>query len=38
MIINYNTDMSYFITINSFESKIILIGPFSEEINIQYDF
>ena len=38
MIINYNTDMSYFTTINSFKLKSCLIGPFSEEMNIEYDF
>ena len=38
MIMNYNTDMSYFTTINSFKLKKCLIGPFSEEMNIQYDF
>jgi hypothetical protein len=38
MIMNYNTDMSYFTTINSFKLKRCLIGPFSEEMNLQYDF
>ena len=38
MIMNYNTDMSYFTTINSFKLKSCLIGPFSEEMNLQYDF
>jgi hypothetical protein len=38
MIVNYNTDMSYFATINSFKLKNCLIGPFSEEMNLQYDF
>ena len=38
MIVNYNTDMSYFTTINSFKLKSCLIGPFSEEMNLQYDF
>ena len=38
MIMNYNTDMSYFTTINSFKLKKCLIGPFSEEMNLQYDF
>ena len=38
MIMNYNTDMSYFTTINSFKLKTCLIGPFSEEINLTYDF
>ena len=30
--------MSYFTTINDFRLKKCLIGPFSEEINFQYDF
>ena len=38
MIMNYNTDMSYFTTINSFKLKTCLIGPFSEEIDLKYDF
>ena len=38
MIVNYNTDMSYFTTINSFKLKSCLIGPFSEEMNLRYDF
>jgi hypothetical protein len=38
MSMNYNTDMSYFTTINYFKLKSILIGPFSEEINMRYDF
>lgn len=38
IILNYNTDMSYFTTINSFKLKSCLIGPFSEEMNLQYDF
>ena len=38
MIVNYNTDMSYFTTINGFKLKSCLIGPFSEEMNLQYDF
>jgi hypothetical protein len=38
LIINYNTDMSYFTTINDFRLKKCLIGPFSEELNLQYDF
>ena len=38
MIMNYNTDMSYFTTINSFKLKNILIGPFSEDLIFQYDF
>ena len=38
MIMNYNTDMSYFTTINSFKLKSCLIGPFSQEMNLNYDF
>ena len=38
LIINYNTDMSYFTTINDFRLKKCLIGPFSQELNLQYDF
>ena len=38
MIVNYNTDMSYFTTINGFKLKSCLIGPFTEEMNLQYDF
>ena len=38
MIVNYNTDMSYFTTINSFKLKTCVIGPFAEEMNLQYDF
>jgi phosphatidylinositol-3,4,5-trisphosphate 3-phosphatase/dual-specificity protein phosphatase PTEN len=38
IITNYNTDMAYFTTINSFKLKKCLIGPFSEELDIQYDF
>ena len=38
MIVNYNTDMTYFTTINSFKLKSCLIGPFTEEMNIKYDF
>ena len=38
IIMNYNSDMSYFTTINSFKLKSFLIGPFSEEMNLQYDF
>ena len=38
IIMNYNTDMSYFTTINNFKLKTILIGPFSEEMDLQYDF
>jgi hypothetical protein len=35
---NYNIDMSYFTTINSFKLKTCLIGPFSQEIDLSYDF
>ena len=38
MITNYNTDMAYFTTINSFKLKSCLIGPFSEELHLEYDF
>ena len=38
MIMNYNTDMSYFTTINSFKLKKCLIGPFSEQMDLRYDF
>ena len=38
LIMNYNTDMSYFSTINGFKLKKCLIGPFSQEINLNYDF
>ena len=38
IITNYNTDMAYFTTINSFKLKKCLIGPFSEELDLQYDF
>ena len=38
IITNYNIDMAYFTTINSFKLKKCLIGPFSEELDIQYDF
>ena len=38
ILMNYNTDMSYFTTINSFKLKKCIIGPFKEEIDIEYDF
>jgi hypothetical protein len=38
MILNYNTDISYFTTVNSFDLSKIIIGPFSEDIGLQYDF
>ena len=38
ILMNYNTDMSYFTTINSFKLKKCVIGPFKEEIEMEYDF
>ena len=38
IIMNYNTDMSYFTTINGFKLKKCLIGPFTQEMNLEYDF
>jgi hypothetical protein len=38
MILNYNTDISYFTTANFFDLSKIIIGPFSEDLNIEYDF
>ena len=38
MILNYNTDISYFTTPNFFDLSKIIIGPFSEDMNIEYDF
>ena len=38
MIMNYNTDISYFATVNSFDLSQIIIGPFSEDVGIQFDF
>ena len=38
MIMNYNTDMSYFSTINSFKLKSCLIGPFQKDMHLTYDF
>ena len=38
MILNYNTDITYFTTINSFDLTKIVIGPFSEEVSFKYDF
>ena len=38
ILMNYNKDMSYFTTINSFKLKKCIIGPFKEEIDIEYDF
>ena len=38
IIMNYNTDMSYFTTINGFKLKKCLIGPFTQEMNLTYNF
>ena len=38
MIKNYNNDMSYFTTINSFKLKSCLIGPFQSDLHLNYDF
>ena len=38
MLINYNVDMSYFTTINSFKLKSCLIGPFSREMFLTHRF
>ena len=38
MILNYNTDLSYFTTINSFKLKSCLIGPFQNDLHLKYDF
>ena len=38
MLMNYNTDMSYFTTLNSFKLKSFLIGPFHDDVDIEYDF
>ena len=38
MLINYNTDMSYFTTINSFKLKSCLIGPFSQDMFLTHQF
>ena len=38
MIINYNTDMSYFTTINSFKLKSCLIGPFTQDMFLTHQF
>ena len=38
MLMNYNTDMSYFTTLNGFKLKNCIIGPFTEEVDIEYDF
>ena len=38
MLINYNVDMSYFTTINSFKLKSCLIGPFSQDMFLTHQF
>ena len=38
MIMNYNTDMSYFTTINSFKLKSCVIGPFGKEMFLTHQF
>ena len=38
MIMNYNIDMAYFTTINSFKLKSCLIGPFQSDLHLKYDF
>ena len=38
MILNYNTDLSYFTTANKFDLTKITVGPFSEDLSLQYDF
>ena len=38
MILNYNTDISYFTTGNYFDLSKIIIGPFSEDVSFEYDF
>ena len=38
MILNYNTDLSYFTTSNKFDLTKIIVGPFSEDLSLQYDF
>ena len=38
MIINYNVDMSYFTTINSFKLKTCTIGPFSQDVFLTHSF
>ena len=38
MLMNYNTDMSYFTTINAFKLKSCIIGPFSQDMFIHYSF
>ena len=38
MLFNYNTDMSYFTSINNFRLKSCLIGPFQKDLHLTYDF
>ena len=38
MIINYNTDLSYFTTINSFRLKSCVIGPFQSDLHLNFEF
>ena len=38
MILNYNNDLSYFTTINSFKLKSCLIAPFQNDLHLNYDF
>ena len=38
MLLKYNADMCYFIILNSFKLKKILIGLFTKEIDIEYNF
>ena len=38
MILNYNTDTSYFTSINNFQLKSCLIGPFHSDLHLTYDF
>ena len=38
IIMNYNIDMSYFTTINGFRLKRCLIGPFTEQMDLHFDF
>ena len=38
IILNYNIDMSYFTSINSFKLKSCLIGPFQNDLHLTYDF
>ena len=38
MILNYNTDLSYFTSINNFQLKSCLIGPFQSDLHLTYNF